>query len=150
MARKGSKLTPALQDLICERLAEGMTLTAICRMPDVPVTASAVIQKVLGEPADGPFATQYARAREAGYHRMADDVIDVADDGLNDTYETEDGREVTNTDVIARSKLRVDTRKWLLSKALPKIYGDKLELGGKDGGPVQAVIQIVSGVPRAE
>jgi hypothetical protein len=36
-------------------------------------------------------------------------------------------------------RLQVDTRKWLLSKALPKIYGDKLtaEVTGKDGGPIE-------------
>ena len=36
---------------------------------------------------------------------------------------------------------QIDTRKWLLSKALPKIYGDKLtaELTGKDGQPLQPI-----------
>jgi len=49
---------------------------------------------------------------------MADMTLDVADG--------------TGTDAgqVARDRLKVDTRKWLLSKALPKIYGDKLELGG--------------------
>ena len=32
----------------------------------------------------------------------------------------------------------MDTRKWVLSKALPKIFGDKLvnEHTGRDGGPI--------------
>jgi hypothetical protein len=30
----------------------------------------------------------------------------------------------------------VDTRKWLLSKALPKVYGDKIAHTGPDGGPL--------------
>jgi hypothetical protein len=51
----------------------------------------------------------------------------LRDDGTNDTYTDEDGNTRTDHDVIARSRLRVDTRKWLLSKALPKIYGDKVE-----------------------
>jgi len=54
-------------------------------------------------------------------------LLEVADDGRNDTYTDEDGNIRTDHDVIARSRLRVDTRKWLLSKALPKIYGDKIE-----------------------
>ena len=48
---------------------------------------------------------------------MADDILDIAD-------ETGDPH---------RSRLRADTRKWLLSKALPKIYGDRLEVDAKDG-----------------
>ena len=31
-----------------------------------------------------------------------------------------------NGEHIARSRLRVDTRKWLLSKCLPKIFGDRI------------------------
>ena len=34
-------------------------------------------------------------------------------------------------DQVDRSRLRVDSRKWLLSKALPKIYGDKQQVEGK-------------------
>jgi hypothetical protein len=44
-----------------------------------------------------------------------------------------------NSDVIAHTRLQIDTRKWLLSKMLPKVYGDKVqqEHTGKDGGPIQ-------------
>jgi hypothetical protein len=44
---------------------------------------------------------------------------------------------VVDETAISRSRLQVDTRKWMLSKMLPKIYGDKIEVGGKDGGPIQ-------------
>ena len=50
------------------------------------------------------------------------------------------GNAFTDHDVIARSRLRVDTRKWYLSKVLPKVYGEKLELTGSDGGPMQVAI----------
>src|ERR1700757_750456 len=42
-------------------------------------------------------------------------------------------------------RLRVDTRKWMLAKALPKIYGDKLtaEVTGKDGAPLNEPIDKV-------
>ena len=61
---------------------------------------------------------QYASAREIGYILMAEDVIDIAD----------------NSAVAAGApdpRLRVETRKWLLSKVLPKIYGDKQTVDGK-------------------
>ena len=46
-----------------------------------------------------------------------------------------------NGEHIQRSRVRIDTRKWLLSKMLPKVYGDKAEVAvtGADRGPVQSV-----------
>jgi hypothetical protein len=43
-----------------------------------------------------------------------------------------------NNDVIAHKRVQIDTRKWMLSKMLPKIYGDKLtqEHTGANGGPI--------------
>jgi hypothetical protein len=40
-----------------------------------------------------------------------------------------------------RSRVRIDTRKWILSKMLPKVYGDKAEVAvtGANGGPVQSL-----------
>ena len=93
----------------------------------------------------GPgFASQYARARELGYLAMADEIQGIADDGFNDWMERKkrDGstERVIDQEHIQRSRLRFDARRWLLSKALPKIYGDKLELGGPDGGPIQVSV----------
>lgn len=78
------------------------------------------------------FFAQYAAAREVGYHSMADELLEIADDGQNDWMERQnaDGSEFTllNGEHVTRSRLRVDTRKWMLSKALPKVYGDKLDV----------------------
>ena len=51
----------------------------------------------------------------------------------------ESGRAVIKHSAIARAKVRIDTRRWAMSKMAPKKYGDKLqnELTGKDGGPVE-------------
>ena len=87
---------------------------------------------------DPANAEQYTRAMEARAEGMADEMLDIADFGVNDTYE-KDGIELTNHDVIARSRLRVDTRRWLLGKLAPKKYGDKVtqEHTGAGGGPIQ-------------
>lgn len=88
------------------------------------------------------FSAQYTRAREVGYLAMADETVEISDDGRNDWMErqSEEDKEryVLNGEHVQRSRLRVDTRKWLLSKALPKMFGDKItqELTGKDGGPI--------------
>ena len=60
---------------------------------------------------------------------MADELLEIADDGSNDwmmRQHSGDQSYAANGEHIQRSRLRLDTRKWLLSKALPKIYGDKL------------------------
>lgn len=77
---------------------------------------------------DKHWTALYTSAREARTVKMAEDIIKIADDGQNDTYVDAEGNVHTNQDVIARSRLRVDSRKWLASKMLPKVYGEKLDL----------------------
>ena len=67
---------------------------------------------------------------------LADEILAISDDGLNDTYTDDDGNVRTATDVVARSRLRVDSRKWMLSKMLPKVYGDKLTHQGDAENPI--------------
>jgi hypothetical protein len=77
------------------------------------------------------LADRYARARETGWHAMAEETLEIADDGANDWMARNkpgDGGYDHNGEHSQRSRLRVDTRKWLLSKVLPKVYGDKLDL----------------------
>jgi hypothetical protein len=93
------------------------------------------------------FSEKYARAREIGYHKLADELLEISDDGTNDWVECEgeDGTKAppaVDHEHIARSKLRVDTRKWLLSKCLPKIYGEKLEIRGDKENPVSVKVQV--------
>jgi hypothetical protein len=129
--------TQEVADIICKRLATGRTLRDICRDDDMPAESS--VREWAATDREGFFA-QYAKARESGYHAMADEVLEIADDGTNDWVERsgEDGKVmyVLNGEHVQRSRLRVDSRKWLLSKALPKIYGDKLAIGGDDDSPL--------------
>lgn len=81
----------------------------------------------------------YARTREARADKLFEDLIKIADYGVNDTYTDEEGNTRTDHDVIARSRLRVDTRKWVISKMVPKKYGDKLELSGDAGAPLVVI-----------
>lgn len=74
------------------------------------------------------FSEQYTRAREAQADAMLEEILEIADDGKSDSYTDEDGNVRTNQDVIARSRLRVDARKWAMSKMAPKKYGEKLDL----------------------
>jgi len=71
---------------------------------------------------------KYARATELRAEMMAEETLNIADAIDSDIITTEDGKEIVNHNVINRDRLRVDTRKWLLSKLHPKKYGDKIEV----------------------
>ena len=137
-----SKYTDEVTDQICRRLAEGESLRSICRDEHMPA-ASTVL--AWAKDTDSLFAEQYARAREVGYHALADEILDIADDGTNDFVErkNKDGSTsvVFDAEQVQRSKLRVDARKWLLSKMLPKQYGDKVAVGGDGESPI--IVEIV-------
>lgn len=115
--------TPKLLAEICALMAQGLSLRKICARDDMPDMSSVFLW--LSQ--DSEFTEQYARAREQQAEAIFEEIFEISDDGINDTYEDKDGNERTNHDVIARSKLRVDTRKWALSKMLPKKYGEKLQ-----------------------
>lgn len=131
--------TPELAAEICERLAAGEPLIAICRDDSMPNRCT-VQQWVTYDVEE--FSGRYARAREIGLEHMADELVEISDDGRNDWMDKADpdnpGYQF-NGEHSQRSKLRVDTRKWLLSKLAPKKYGDKssMELTGADGGPLR-------------
>jgi hypothetical protein len=132
-----STFTQEVADLICERLADGESLRAICLADDMPNRAT--VFRWLG--AEATFRDQYARAREEQAETLLDEIVEIADDSRHDTIATEKNGEQPNTEWITRSRLRVDARKWVVSKLAPKKYGDKLqtEISGPNGGPLQVV-----------
>jgi hypothetical protein len=75
------------------------------------------------------FKARYRDAREIGCYTIADQVLDIADDGRNDRTlrRGKDGTTeiVTDQANVKRSRLRCDARRWLLSKMLPKRFGDR-------------------------
>ncbi len=130
-----SLYTEPLAPEICRRLAEGESLRAICADKAMPS-----ISTVMGWLFDGnhdEFSEQYARAREAQAEVRADEIVDIADDDTNDFTADKDGKIVANNEHIQRSRLRVDARKWIAAKLLPKRYGDKLQHTGDGGGPIR-------------
>jgi len=91
----------------------------------------------------------YARARKARAEKLAEDIIQISDDGTNDYMEklNQKGEFVgytVNGENIQRSKLRVDTRKWAASKMFPEKFGDKLALGGDPEAPPIMVAHTVT------
>jgi hypothetical protein len=75
------------------------------------------------------FSRQYARARDLRCENWANEIIEIAEDGSNDWVEREVGRgraiKVVNRESVERFGLRIDARKWLLSKLKPERYGER-------------------------
>ncbi len=139
-AGRPSIYTEPLAAKICRRLAEGKSLRSICRDDAMPA-----ISTVMGWLFDGEhdeFSEQYARAREAQAEVRADEIVDIADDDTNDFTADKDGNLVANNEHIQRSRLRVDARKWIAAKLLPKRYGDNCRGAERHSGkpPSQACI----------
>ena len=124
----------AITALVCSQIAEGKSLRSICDSDDKLPNADGFLKWLEGAPA---LRTQYTRAREVGYQLLADEIVDIADE--NYTTDEHGVKERLTNEAIARNRLRVESRKWMLSKMLPKVYGEKLtqEVTGKGGGPIQ-------------
>ena len=133
-----SSYTPEIAREICERLAAGETLRAICRS-DERYPSEVTVRRWALDNVQG-FAAQYALARDLGLDAIADETFEISDDGRNDWVEKQrdDGSTYIALDAehVARSRLRLDTRKWYLSKLAPKRYGDALKLSGDPEAPL--------------
>jgi hypothetical protein len=116
---------PEITSDICVRMGLGESLREICRDEEMP-DKSTVMRWLAKYP---EFRDQYAGAREAQADYYAEEILEIADDGSNDWMERKRGDEtieVENHEVLNRSRLRVDTRKWLMARMAPKKYGDKV------------------------
>ena len=76
--------------------------------------------------------TQYAQAREKRAEVIFEEILTIADDASGDKKYTETG-ETMDAEYVARSRIKIDARKWMLGKMQPKKYGDKVqtELSGE-------------------
>lgn len=139
-----SKYTKELGELICDRIALGESVKSICKDPEMP-NASTVFLWVLDDDKK-EFSDKYAKARATQAELMFEEINEIADDGTNDyvTRLNADGEEyeTVNTEHIQRSRLRVDTRKWYLSKVLPKKFGEKTDItsGGEPLKTIEGII----------
>ena len=117
---------------------------------DPPITAFIVYAWLRR---DDSFAELYARAKEDRADAHADEIIDIADNSTDDVYVAYDknGRPYAKIDgkCVNRSRLMIDSRKWVAAKLRPNYYGDKLDLTsggaviGKNKGPGRERVAII-------
>lgn len=123
MGRPSSFRSDIAEEII-ERLSLGEPLADICRDSRMPA-----VRTVSDWKRDHPeFSADFARAREEGADAIAADCLRIADDTALDTEITENGGIKPNSEWIARSRLRVETRLKLLAKWFPKTYGEKIDV----------------------
>lgn len=143
---KPSKFTDAIFQAICERIADGEPLRQICRDEGMPnyrtfydwIDRDDALLKSEDENVRNTslnLSARFARAREDGHDAIAEETLQIADDGSNDWMEkrNQNGEFVgytLNGEHVQRSKLRIETRLKLLAKWNPKKYGEKVELAG--------------------
>jgi len=124
--------TKAVADEICARLASGETILQMCKK-NAHLPSERTVYMWLFDEDKAEFLQKYEKARAVQAERMAEELADIADDGKNDYMErlSANGEDVggwaVNGEHIQRSRLRVDTRKWIAARLLPKKYGDRIQ-----------------------
>ena len=124
-----------------KEITEGKSLRAACLMFDVPLTT---MNGWLGETKE--LIEQYTCARDNRSDKIFEEVLTIADDSSSDTISSEDGGGSFNHEFAARSKIRIDARKWMLGKMQPKKYGDKLDVTSDGEKMEQNIIVLGSGL----
>jgi hypothetical protein len=126
-----STFTQEMADLICERVAtHDCGLLRLCNMyPDMPAKLTINVWRHKYP----KFAIQYARAKQEQAELLAEQMLDISDDAGNDFTYDEKGKKVADHEHSARTRMRLDTRKWLASKLVPRLYGDMGRITLEDG-----------------
>lgn len=138
-----TKFTQKLADEICEAIALGNSMRTVCEQDGIP--ALSTVFRWLRE--NESFQKQYSRACEERTEAMAEYMLDISDDGRNDWVRTRGGY-IVNRESTERSKLRIETRKWLMAKMKPKKYGDKVDFTS-DGERIAIAPVVISEIaPR--
>lgn len=133
---------------ICEQIfemmiVEGKSVREITRDPMFPTWGS-FLRAVFKDP---DLKKQYDAAMQIRAMKYEEEIIDIADNGTNDWMETNnpdnEGYKL-NGEAVQRSKLRADTRKWIVSKLIPK-YQDKQQVSLGADATLSDLMQQING-----
>lgn len=134
------RYSEALADRILDELATGKPLRRICNDDDMPTDAA--VRGWVREDKEG-FAQRFKDAQFLGWQSMADEILELSD-GVTLT-----GDAKADNAAVQQARLSVDSRKWLLSKMLPKVFGDRLtHVGDSEADPIAVVPRSTLGEER--
>ena len=119
-AKPNKASTRELLPEVFRRLELGESLRGVCRTEGFP-TDSAFLQII---EKDEELSKRYARAREIRHLLIAEEVLEISDDRRDDPNSR---------------RVRVDSRKWYLSKLGGAVFSDRaaVEHSGPGGAPMQ-------------
>lgn len=140
------ELTEELFMTVCDRLIEGEPLVLICAdqtMPSRPHIMRHIHRN------DKARELYYA-AKEMQAETLAEEALLIATDDSNDSsIDPKSGRRISHSDVVSRSKLRIDAIFKIMGSVAPGRFGNKntTEIQGSAERPV--LLEVVTGVPRS-
>lgn len=124
-AGRPSMYTPELARRICRAIAISTdSIKKICQRNDDFPCSDTVNEWRFDYP---EFSEQYTLAKRQQAELLAEEIITISDDDYDDLVQGEHGM-IPNAARVNRHRLRVDSRKWVACKLLPKVYGDKSEV----------------------
>lgn len=113
--------TPALAEKFCAALADGKSIRSVCKQDGMP--SKATVFRWLREYPE--FAKLYEVATDERADTLVDEIVEIADNCK------------TDADSIRKAKLRIHARVEYAQKMKPKKYGNRVQLTGEGGGPIQ-------------
>lgn len=138
-AGRPTDYTNELAQEICEAISlDTLSLKTLCENnPHWPT--SGTIRAWIREKEE--FSNMYLHAKEHQADLMAEEIIEIADYAKRDTIiktnKNGDEYEALDYEWVARSKLRVDARKWAAARLRPKLYGDRVDINQNIETPFQ-------------
>lgn len=130
-AGRPTTYSKGLASEICARLAEGEPITKITKEEHMP--GQSTIYRWLVD--NKEFREMYESARKDGAHTLASQIQEIADSEPLKVFD-EQGNKRYDSGSISYNKLRMEARKWLAAKYLPRVYGDRQILAGDEDNPV--------------
>lgn len=120
---KDWKHSEELENEICDRIAEGESLRAICQDDNMPGRRTVMEWIETNE----AFRAKYARARVQQAEWLNDDMAEIEESVLRGRLDTKAAQVV------------LGSKQWRAAKLAPKRYGERIasEISGPDGGPVK-------------
>jgi len=112
--------TPELAHKICTLIANTeMGLHRLHKAYEWFPDPSTILDWLANHP---EFSLRYTQAKDLQAEFMGDNCLVISDDSSGDAIETSRGV-IENREFTSRSKLRVETRMWLMERLSPKKYG---------------------------
>jgi hypothetical protein len=131
--------TETLATKICQRIADGESIRGICSAAEMPGTTT-VFRWIASGKCEG-FREQYEASVQIRLETLGDALIELADAPIE-----RNAAGAIDSAAVQMRRLQIETRRWILSKLLPRKYGDRMGLDHQGEG---FNLTVVTGVPES-